>query len=46
MIADYDKYYHVFNTDYFNRENENNDWIHYQKITTEYDYSHPFKGIE
>tara|TARA_Y100000590_G_scaffold466693_1_gene642950 strand:- start:7034 stop:7843 length:810 start_codon:yes stop_codon:yes gene_type:complete len=46
MITEYDRYYHVLNTDYFNRENENSDWIHYQKITTEYDYSHPFKGIE
>ena len=24
-----------------NRENDNSDRIHYQKITTEYDYCHP-----
>ena len=33
MIADYDKYYHVFNTDYLNRENENSDWIHSNELS-------------
>ena len=45
-IAKYDRYYHILDTDYFSRENENSDWIHYKNTTTEYDYSHPFKGIE
>ena len=33
MITEYDRFYHVLNTDYFNRENENSDWNHSNELS-------------
>ena len=42
----FDRFYHVLEVGDYQRNDQNSEWVHQKQTTTNYDYSHPFKGIQ